>query len=319
MIFALAAYLLWGLFPAFFPLLEPASPVEIIAHRIAWTAVIMVGVVVVTGGFRQLRTASLKLWLHIAAAGGLIAVNWLVYVMAVNSSHVADAALGYFINPLVNVLLGIVFLHERLRPAQMASIIIAATAVAILTLLAGQPPVVALLLAFSFGFYGLVKKRIPLPASVSLAAETLVLAPVAIGYIVVIEATGTGTFLSHGAGHSLLLVSAGLVTAVPLLLFGMAAKQVPLSTIGMLQYLTPTMQMLWAVFVTREHIEPIRWVAFSIIWVAVILFLFDTYRHRRTPRPARSASVSSEPDEPRTGSTPRPAAESPPPPPPGHD
>ncbi|AKK06415.1 rarD protein [Corynebacterium mustelae] len=317
MVFALAAYLLWGLFPAFFPLLEPASPVEIIAHRITWTAVIMAGVVFVTGGFRQLRHASLSLWLHIAAAGGLIAVNWLVYVIAVNSSHVADAALGYFINPLVNVLLGIMFLHERLRPAQVASIAIAATAVAILTLLAGQPPIVALVLAFSFGFYGLVKKRIPLPASTSLAAETLVLAPVAIGYIVVIEATGTGTFTGFGCGHSTLLISAGLVTAVPLLLFGMAAKQVPLSTIGMLQYITPTMQMLWAVFVTREHIEPIRWVAFGIIWVAVILFLFDTYRHRRVPRPANKASASSEPDEPRTDSMPHLGEEPPPPPPPG--
>ena len=210
----------------------------------------------------------------------LVATNWLVYVIAVNSNHVADAALGYYINPLVNVLLGLVFLSERLRPLQKTSITVAATAVVMLTIIAGQPPVQALMLAFSFGFYGLVKKRVDMSAMASLTAETLILAPVAAGYLLVLEARGTGTFGHVSVGHSLLLMTAGLVTAVPLLLFGIAARRIQLSTIGMLQYLTPTMQMLWAVFVTREEIAPLRWVAFGIIWVAVALYFLDILRFR---------------------------------------
>ena len=157
---------------------------------------------------------------------------------------------------------------------------VAATAVVMLTIIAGQPPVQALMLAFSFGFYGLVKKRVDMSAMASLTAETLILAPVAAGYLLVLEARGTGTFGHVSVGHSLLLMTAGLVTAVPLLLFGIAARRIQLSTIGMLQYLTPTMQMLWAVFVTREEIAPLRWVAFGIIWVAVALYFLDILRFR---------------------------------------
>ena len=281
--FAIAAYVLWGIFPAFFPLLTPAAPLEIIGHRIVWTAVVMSIIMSCTKtGWSELRRASVRTWGWLGLASVLVATNWLVYVIAVNSNHVADAALGYYINPLVNVLLGLVFLSERLRPLQKTSITVAATAVVMLTIIAGQPPVQALMLAFSFGFYGLVKKRVDMSAMASLTAETLILAPVAAGYLLVLEARGTGTFGHISVGHSLLLMTAGLVTAVPLLLFGIAARRIQLSTIGMLQYLTPTMQMLWAVFVTREEIAPLRWVAFGIIWVAVALYFLDILRFRST-------------------------------------
>lgn len=275
MIYGLLAYLLWGLFPAFFPLLEPAAPVEIIAHRIVWTGVFMAIVITVTKQWRELRAASLKTWLRVTAASVLIAANWLLYVIAVNSGHVADAALGYFINPLVSVVLGVVFLSERLRKLQTASVLIATFAVLVLTVVGGHPPIIGLGLAFSFGFYGLVKKGLDLSPTASLAGETLVIVPVALAYLGYLQAKGTGTFFGHGTGHMALLVSAGLVTAVPLLLFGMATKLIPLSTIGMMQYVTPTIQMLWAVFVKSEHLELIRWVGFIIIWISVAVYLAD--------------------------------------------
>ena len=282
MAYALAAYLMWGLFPAFFPLLEPASPLEIIGHRIIWTAVFMSIVLTVSSKFRgnsswrELRTATPKTWLWLCLAGALVAINWLIYVIAVNSGHVADAALGYFINPLVSVALGMIFLSERLYRLQLAAIGLATLAVVVLTILGGQPPLLALGLAFSFGFYGLVKKRVGLSAFASLTAETLILLPAAVSYIVYLELSDHSAF----AQRSLLLMSAGVVTALPLLAFGAAAKRIDLSTIGMLQYMTPTMQMLWAVFVVSEHIPPARWVAFGIIWLAVALYIFDLLRRR---------------------------------------
>lgn len=281
MVFAVAAYLMWGLFPAFFPLLEPAMPLEIIAHRIIWTAVFMSLVLsFTTSGWRELRTADRKTWGRLALAGTLVALNWLIYVIAVNSGHVAEAALGYFINPLVSVGLGMLFLAERLRGLQLTAITLATIAVVMLTLLGGEPPLLALGLAFSFGFYGLVKKQVKLSATASLTAETLLLLPVALGYLCFVELSGNGTFFGESGGHTLLLMSAGVVTALPLLAFGMAAKRIDLSTIGMLQYITPTMQMLWAVFVVSEHIPVTRWVAFCIIWLAVALYIFDLLRHR---------------------------------------
>lgn len=283
MIFALGAYLLWGLFPAFFPLLEPATPIEIIAHRIIWTGVFMAAVLLVQGNWRQLRGISLATWIRVAVASVLIAANWLIYVIAVNTDHVADAALGYFINPLVNVALGFLFLSERLSKLQLLSLTIALLAVLWLTILAGQPPIVALGLALSFGFYGLIKKRIPLPATVSLTAETLFLAPLALGYLIFLEATGTGSFGHISTTHTSLLLSAGVVTAIPLLLFGVAAQRIHLSTIGMMQYMTPTMQLLWAVFIVHETLSPARWLGFGFIWVAVALFFFDIFRRYRKP------------------------------------
>ncbi len=296
MIYGVLAYLLWGIFPAFFPLLLPAAPVEILAHRLVWTAVIMTLVVTWKKGWRELREASAVTWLYLAVAGVFIAANWLIYVIAVNTGHVADAALGYFINPLLSVVLGVVFLRERLRPLQLTAVVIAAVAVIQLTFLTGQPPIMALGMAVTFGVYGLLKKRVKVSATASLTAETLVLTPVALGYLIWLEFTGAGTFFTEGPVHAGLLISAGAVTALPLLLFGMGAKLLPLTTIGMLQYLTPTMQMLWALFVTQEHMPPARWVGFIIIWVAVALFLFDLLRQRRLSR-QREKAPGAEPSD----------------------
>ncbi len=286
MIYGVLAYLSWGLFPAFFPLLMPASPLEILAHRVLWTAVVMALVVTVRRGWVELRTASRRTWLQLIAAGALISANWGIYVLAVNTGHVADAALGYFINPLLSIMLGVLLLGERLRGLQLGAVGIATLGVIQLTFLSGQAPVMALGMAVTFGFYGLVKKRVQVSATSSLTAETLVVAPLGLAWIIWLESSGQGTFFSEGPTHSLLLITSGLITTIPLLLFGMAAKRLPLSTIGMIQYLTPTLQMLWALFVTQEHMPAARWVGFIIIWLAVSLYLVDLLRqrHQRTRR-----------------------------------
>lgn len=297
MIYGILAYLLWGLFPAFFPLLEPAGAVEILAHRILWAALLMALVLTVTRGWAELRAAHRATWARMGGAGLLIAANWLIYIVAVNSGHVADAALGYFINPLVSVLLGVLILGERLRRLQLVAVLLAAAAVAWLTLLGGRPPVLALGLALSFGLYGLLKKQIPVSGPAGLAAETLVLVPLALGYLAWLEATGRGTALSLGAGHAGLLMASGAITVVPLLLFARATKVITLSTVGMLQYLTPTMQMLWALFVVHEHVSPQRWVGFLLIWAAVALFILDATRRRarRAQSPQRPQSPQQRP------------------------
>ncbi len=288
MMYTVAAYLMWGFFPASFPLLLPASPLEILAHRIVWTAVIVTGWLLVSGGWRELTRIDRRTWGLLAAAGAFIAVNWGTYVVAINSNHVADAALGYFINPLVSVALGIVFLKERLRPWQAAAVGVAILAVAYLTFFSGQAPYISLLLAASFGVYGLIKKRVQVSSTVSVAAESLVMSPLAVGYLVFLHSSGEGTFGHHGAGHAGLLIASGLITALPLLCFAQGAKSLPLATIGMLQYMTPCMQMLWAVFITQEHFSVHRWIGFGIIFVAVAIYLADLLRWRAAAR--RSSS-----------------------------
>ncbi|WP_312978154.1 EamA family transporter RarD [Corynebacterium sp.] len=287
MIWGVLAYLMWGFFPAFFPLLRPAVPMEILAHRFVWTLAFVVVVMACTTGFRWARRIPLSLWLRITAAAVLIAGNWGLYIYAVNNDHVADAALGYFINPLVSVLLGVLVLRERLRALQWVSVGIAAVAVVILTVALGSPPVVSLGLALSFAGYGLLKKRVPLTPLQSLTAETAVLAPVGVLFLAWLQTQGENTMVQggHGAGHALLLITAGAITALPLLCFARAAHELSLTSLGMLQYLTPVMQMLWTVLVVGEHIEPARWVGFAIIWVALLVFITDTLLHaRRTNR-----------------------------------
>lgn len=283
MIWGVLCYLMWGVFPAFFPLLIPALPLEILAHRFVWTLVFMAVLLLVLRRMNIMRGFSAKLWGLVALAAVLIAFNWGLYIFAVNSGHVADAALGYFINPLVSVLLGVIVLRERLRPLQKISVFIATVAVVILTVALGQPPIISLGLALSFGLYGLVKKKVPLSPMQSLTAETLVLAPVGLLYIAFLQAQGTNTFVSEGPGHAVLLMTAGLVTALPLLCFAKAAKEMTLTSLGMIQYLTPVMQMMWAVFVMHEHIAPARWAGFVVIWIAVIIFVWDLILLKRRP------------------------------------
>lgn len=239
---------------------------------------------VVTGGWRELKEMSLRTWGWMLGCGITITINWGTYVIAVNSDHVADAALGYFINPLVSVALGIIFLKETLTKAQVASVSIAFVAVLWLTFMTGQAPYYSLALAFSFALYGLFKKQISVSSMGSVAAETIVMLPFALMYLGYLQVQGESTFSSEGPGHMALLVTSGLVTALPLLCFAQGAKHLRLSTIGMLQYMTPIMQMLWAVFVTQEEMPTERWIGFIIIWVAVIIYLADLVRMGRASR-----------------------------------
>lgn len=283
MLYTVGAYLLWGLFPAFFPLLEPAGAVEILAHRIVWCAVLMVVVISFSRGWHELRHASAKTWGLLVAAGFLIAANWGIYVLAVNSGHVADAALGYFINPLFSVLLALIVLREKLRPGQAISVVIAAVGVLWLTFLTGEPPVMALGLVITFGLYGLIKKQVKVSPIASLTAETVVVFPLAVAYLLWQASNGSATFLSEGASHTVLLILGGVITAFPLLLYGAGAQRLPLTALGMLQYITPTMQMLWALFVTQEYLSWQRWVGFIIIWIAVAIYLADLLKLKRHP------------------------------------
>jgi chloramphenicol-sensitive protein RarD len=280
---AIGAYSIWGLFPAFWPLLEPAAPVEVLAHRIMWTAVLMVAVISVTRGWSQLRALRPRGWAMVAVAGALITVNWGLYIYAVFAGHVVEAALGYFVSPLVSVLLGVVVLRERLRRVQWAAVALGAAAVVVIAIEAGQLPWIALGLASSFGVYGLLKSMIPLSASAGVTAESLVLAPFAIATLVAFEVSGAGTLTGHGVGHVLLLIVSGPVTAIPLMLYAAAARRVPLSTIGVLMYLNPILQFLWGVLVVGEAMPATRWIGFVLVWVALAVFTVDLLRARRKP------------------------------------
>ncbi len=280
---AIGAYAIWGLFPAFWPLLAPAVPVEVLAHRIIWTAVLMVVVITATRGWSQLRALRPRGWGMVAAAGALITVNWGLYIYAVFAGHVVEAALGYFVSPLVSVLLGVVVLRERLRSVQWVAVGLSAVAVVVIAVEAGRLPWIALGLAGSFGVYGLLKSMIPLSATAGVAAEGLVLAPFAVAVVAAYEMSGAGTLTGHGPGHVLLLMVSGPVTAVPLMLYGAAARRVPLSTIGVLMYLNPILQFLWGVLVVGEAMPPTRWIGFVLVWVALVVFTADLVRAGRAP------------------------------------
>ncbi|WP_321575261.1 EamA family transporter RarD [Oerskovia douganii] len=283
-----SAYVLWGAMPLFFPLLKPAGPLEIIGHRVVWSLLFCLLLLVVMrqlpayrAAFRSRRTVGL-----LAIASVLVATNWTVYVYGVLSGHVLDAALGYFINPLVTVLLAVVVLKERLRPAQWVALGIGTAAVVVLTFGVGRLPWIALTLATSFGLYGLVKNRVgrDVEALPGLAVETTLLFPVALGYLVYLGVTGVGTFATEGPGHALLLASSGVVTALPLLLFGSAARRLPLSLVGMLQYLAPVLQFLVGLLVFHETMPPARWAGFSLVWLALIVLSVDALRSMRVSR-----------------------------------
>lgn len=281
LLFGLGAYGSWGLFPAFFPLLKPAGAFEVLAHRIVWTLVFMVGVLLVAGLGRELRRIDGRTWLLLAAASALVSANWVIYIFAVNNGHVVDAALGYFINPLVSVALGVVIFGERLNRAQGLALAVATIAVVVLAVEVGAPPWIAFGLAFSFGLYGLVKKIVPTDPRVSVGVESALAAPFALAYIVVAAVGGHGHFLGQGAGHVALTVLCGPLTAIPLLLFAGAAQRLPLVTLGLLQYLTPAMQMTWGVVVGHEPMPPARWLGFALIWVALAVFTVDAVARSR--------------------------------------
>ncbi|CAM3670474.1 EamA family transporter RarD [Tsukamurella ocularis] len=276
-----AAYLLWGLFPLYFDALKPTGPWEILAHRILWTLVLCGAALVILRDLRWIRPVlrQPRLLAGVTIAALLISTNWIVYIIAVTSGHTSDAALGYFLNPLVTVALGVVVLRERLRPLQWVAVGIGVLAFVYLAVVAGTFPVTALALAFSFGLYGLVKNKVGvhLNALQGLTLETAILAPIAAAVLVGIATWGGGLdFARHGAGHAALLAFAGLATAVPLLLFAAAARRIPLVTVGLIQFATPIMQLLCAVLFLGEHVSPERWIGFGIVWIALILLTADT-------------------------------------------
>ncbi len=287
MAFGVAAYLLWGLFPLYWPLLEPSGSLEVLAHRIVWSLLV---VAVLLGARRQwawLRELGLRRAALLAVAAAVIAVNWATYIHGVTSEQVVETSLGYFVNPLVTVLLGVLVLGERLRRAQWVALGVATLAVVVLTVDYGRLPWIALVLACSFGAYGLLKKTASVGALESLTVETLVLLPVASGYLLWLHAAGDGTFGAEGAGHALLLVASGVVTAVPLLCFGAAAIRVPLSVLGLLQYLAPVIQFVLGVALLGEEMPTSRWIGFGLVWCALLLLSVDAVRssRRRPPRP----------------------------------
>lgn len=287
--FGVLAYGLWGLFPLYWPLLEPAGAVEILAFRIVMSAVTVAALLAAgrrLGGVRRLGRVALR---RLAAAGLIIAVNWGTYIYGVNNHHVVETSLGYFVNPLVTVALGVAVLGERLRRVQWAALGLGAVAVLVITADYGRPPWIALALALSFGTYGLVKNRVGVAAPEGLLVESLVLAVPAGAALAVLGARGQASFVHAGAGHDLLLASSGVVTAVPLLFFAGAASRLPLSTVGLLQYLAPVLQLAVGVGLRHEPLPPAQLAGFALVWAALAVLTADGLRHRRGRLAARPA------------------------------
>lgn len=281
----LAAYVCWGVFPLYWPLLEPAGAVEILGQRIVWSAVVVTVVLLVRRMGRPRLTR--RQGFLIAGASVVLSINWGLYIWGVNHGHVLETSLGYFINPLFTVLLGVFVLGERLRGLQRVAVVIATVAVIGLTIDYGRPPWIALVLAASFGSYGLLKKFAGVGAVDSLAVETWVLTPVALVFLLV--TASTSTFASHGPDHVSLLIGTGVVTTVPLLFFGGAVTRVPLTTLGLLQYVAPTLQFACGVVIRHESLPATRLVGFALVWVALAVFSYDALRSNRRaaldPRP----------------------------------
>ncbi|MCT9932036.1 EamA family transporter RarD [Planotetraspora sp. A-T 1434] len=283
-LYGIAAYTMWGLFPLYWPLLKPSGAVEILAHRMVWSLVAVVAILAFRRHWSWFRTLTRRQLLLLTLAAITVSLNWGTYIYAVNSDQVVESALGYFINPLVSVLFGVVILRERLRPWQWVAVGLGAVAVLILTLDYGRLPWIALVLAFSFGTYGLVKKTAQVGSAESLTVETLVLLVPALAYLLAIQANDTATFGHHGVGHALLLAGSGIVTAVPLLCFTASALRVPLTIIGLLQYIAPTLQFLCGLLIFHETMPASRWIGFAVVWLALSVFTYDSMRAAHTSR-----------------------------------
>ncbi|MFF3952865.1 EamA family transporter RarD [Streptomyces sp. NPDC001890] len=282
----IGAYGLWGLVPLFWPLLKPAGAIEILAHRMVWSlAFVAVALLALRrwSWIGELVRQPKKLGL-ISVAAATITVNWGLYIWSVNNGHVVEASLGYFINPLVTIAMGVLLLGERLRPVQWVAVGTGVAAVLVLAIGYGRPPWISLVLAFSFATYGLMKKKVNMGGLESLTAETAVVFVPALGYLLWLGARGESTFTSGGVGHAALLASAGLVTAVPLVLFGAAAIRVPLSTLGLLQYLAPVFQFALGIVYFHEAMPPERWAGFALVWLALTLLTWDAFRTARRTR-----------------------------------
>lgn len=288
-LYGVGAYGLWGMMPIYFTWLVPANSIEIVANRVVWSVIFCALIITVSRGWGKIGTAikNRRIMGTLSVAGLLIAVNWLTYVFAVTTGHAIEASLGYFINPLVSVLIGVLVLKEKLRPLQWTAVGVGFAAVVVLTFSYGKLPWIALVLAFSFGSYGFVKNRVggKVDAITSLSVETAVLTPLAIAAMIVVTAMGQATLTGMGAGHFWLLASTGIVTAVPLLFFGASASRLSMTGIGLLQFMTPLIQFIMAITLLGEHMSYERWIGFAIVWVALAILIADMLlAHRRTSR-----------------------------------
>jgi chloramphenicol-sensitive protein RarD len=282
-VYGLAAYLIWGLFPLYWKLLDHSGAIEVLAHQVVWSMVTIAVLVVVLRKFGTLKAVlrePRRRWRLIAAAV-LISVNWGTYIWGVHNNRVVETSLGYFITPLFTVLLGVLVLKERLRGVQWAALGIAFAAVIGLTIENGRPPWVALILTVSFGLYGLAKKQAGAGAIEGMAIETVTVAPVALAAIVVLGLHGQSTVADHGAGYLALVMVAGPITSLPLVLFGAASTRVSMTTLGLLNYITPSMQFALAVLLFHEAMSPMRWAGFGLVWLALVIFTWDSMMQRR--------------------------------------
>lgn len=286
LLFAIGAYLSWGVLPLYFKAVAAVAPGEILAHRVLWSLLFLAAVVLLWRRWRAIRAAlaNRRAMAILAATALLIGANWLVYIYAVVSGHVLEGSLGYYLNPLVNVLLGVVLLKERLSPLQMAATALAAAGVALLAFGAGAGLWISLALAATFSLYGLLRKIAPVDALEGLWVETALLAPLALGWLLWVQGQSGPAFLSYGATVDVLLVAGGMITAIPLLLFTAAARRLPYSTMGFLQYISPTLQFLLAVAVFGEPLTATHMVCFAAIWGALALVAFDGMRTARARR-----------------------------------
>ncbi len=285
LICSVSAYLLWGFFPLYWPLLRPASALEILAHRMLWSVVFVGLLLTVTRGWPEVCrvAADRRKLMQLAAAAVLVSANWGIYIWGVNNHHVVETSLGYFINPLLTILLGVLVLKERLRRAQWLAVGIATVAIVVLTVDYGRLPWIALTLACSFAGYGFLKKQVSVGAMQSLAIETAVLSVPALITLLVLAGQSELTFGRHGPVNAVLLAGTGLVTAIPLLLFGAGARRLPLSTIGLLQYLTPVLQFAVGVGIRHESLPFATLAGFALVWVALVILSVDALRRQRVP------------------------------------
>ncbi len=284
-LYGVGAYGLWGLFPLYWPLLKPAGAVEILVHRIMWSLVAVAAVLAAGRNWSRLRAVTGRQAGLLALAAVMITINWGTFIYAVNSGHTIEGALGYFINPLISVVFGVIIFRERLRFWQWAAVGLGAAAVVVLTIDYGRLPWIALVLACSFGTYGLLKKFANTPSAESLSIETAVMFLPALAVAVGLQMRRDAAFGHHGIGHAALVAAAGLVTAVPLMLFNSAAIRLPLSMIGVLQYMTPLLQFLIGLLIQDEQMPASRWVGFLLVWLALITLTWDGLRAARRARP----------------------------------
>jgi len=282
LLYGLGAYVLWGLFPLYWPLLKPATSPEIVSHRAVWTMVFCFIILAITKSLKStLATFKRpKVAAKLFTASILVSINWLIYIWATNNGHVVEASLGYYINPLIAIAFGIILLKERMRPLQWVSVSVATIGVLVLTIDYGRLPWVAFGVALSWGTYGLIKKQLNLGAVEGLAIETLIAFIPYCAYLVFLGSTGEGQF-GQGVSVTILLISAGAVTAIPLLLFNASTTRLPLTTIGLLQYITPTLTFIIGVWVNHEVMSTARWVGFFIIWIALFALAYDLVRSGR--------------------------------------